>query len=257
MSGPYHPYSLTERVRSAFGFLNRGLGDHPVNGSWYLVPLMMLVSHRLQNLRNRLLSLIAAFEAGRLSQPRRPRPSAAAGAGANEAEAAEGGAGAAKSRPDRKPSAMEAILAPLLRERDLPMPRLPGRLGWLMRLAPEQATRTGRYWLELLLAGPKMADLIALAPERAGRVLRPLCRAVDLPVPEALRLPKRERKRRSRANPAPCGKSLSRSGAMPGSPLFGVAVREWPLYLRPLPRSIELPRLIPARKRTKRPAPSG
>ena len=69
-----------------------------------------------------------------------------------------------------------------------PKPRLPSRPGWLLHLVQPAAAYNQHY--EILVASPEMAELIAAAPQ-VGRILRPLFRMYNLPVPENLRLPPR------------------------------------------------------------------
>jgi hypothetical protein len=67
-------------------------------------------------------------------------------------------------------------------------PRLPQNFAWLIRLVPEAACFGSQ--LQHLLSQPEMAALLETAPQ-AGRLLRPLCRMLAIPVPPALRLPPR------------------------------------------------------------------
>ncbi len=116
---------------------------------------------RLRRLLARFASLVAAAEAGRVFV-RRPRTGAA-------------------PRPRISASAV----------------RLPGGAGWLLKLAPALDTRIGRSQLECLLGAPELQALLARAPQ-AGRLLRPLCHALRIEPPPALRLPRRERSPRRR-----------------------------------------------------------
>jgi hypothetical protein len=68
-----------------------------------------------------------------------------------------------------------------------PTPRLPGGL-WFPALVPEFSTAAVR--LEALLADPTMVDFLAACPQ-AGRILRPLCRLLALPLTPPVRLPAR------------------------------------------------------------------
>ncbi len=63
-------------------------------------------------------------------------------------------------------------------------PALPRRFGWLVRACGYRAAGYGSQ-LQTLLNTPDMAELLAAAPQ-AGRILRPLCRALafEWPVPE-------------------------------------------------------------------------
>ena len=61
---------------------------------------------------------------------------------------------------------------------------LPRRFGWLVRQCGWRAAGYGSQ-LETVLRSPDMAELLAAAPQ-AGRILRPLCRALafEWPIPE-------------------------------------------------------------------------
>ena len=91
-----------------------------------------------------------------------------------------------KPRPSRKRSATPRP------ERPKPLP-YPTRKAWLLHLV--QPTAQYSLQVEMFLARPETRDLVAAAPQ-AGRLLRPLCRALGILPPEYLRLPER-------AQPAP------------------------------------------------------
>ena len=71
-----------------------------------------------------------------------------------------------------------------------PAVALPRRAAWLLAPVPEACAVAGR--LRDLLETPEARALIASEP-RAGRLLRPLCRALGLRLPACLRLPPRSR----------------------------------------------------------------
>jgi len=111
---------------------------------------------RSGRLRDRLLALYVRFKAGKLAGGRRkPVGRARAGAGGRR----PGPFPAARVRP-----------GPVAAERG----------------AAEQAE---------FLSDPEMMALIEAAPEEAGRILRPLCRLLNVEVPAALRLPRKARGR--------------------------------------------------------------
>ncbi len=58
---------------------------------------------------------------------------------------------------------------------------LPRRFGWLVALGGHHAAGFGSQ-LQHVLAAPEMAALLAASPQ-AGRILRPLCRALAVDVP--------------------------------------------------------------------------
>jgi hypothetical protein len=66
-------------------------------------------------------------------------------------------------------------------------PRLPDTSGWLIRVVPGAAVYAGQ--VQTLLGDPETIALLEAAPQ-AGRILRPLCRMLAIPLPETLRQPK-------------------------------------------------------------------
>ncbi len=116
-------------------------------------PMLILIFGRLRRLAARFASLAARVEAGMI-QAGPPRPGRAA-ASANQ-------------RAGRKA-------------------RLPQSFAWLIRLVPGTAAYAGQ--VQTLLADPQTAALVAAAPA-AGRILRPLCRMLAVPLPDYLRLPR-------------------------------------------------------------------
>ncbi len=121
-------------------------------------PIWLLLTERLGRLAQRFRALIARVEAGTLPQirPARIRP--------------------ATSHPP----------APRL-----PIAHLPSGRGWINARIPDAAPCAGA--LIVLLQDPAMPELIARAPQ-AGRLLRPICRALAVDLPDWLRLPPRPRK---------------------------------------------------------------
>jgi hypothetical protein len=69
-------------------------------------------------------------------------------------------------------------------------PRLPQAQAWVSRRIPEAAPSVGQF--EALLHDPQTRALTEAAPQ-AGRLLRPLCRALGIPQPGWLKLPRRAR----------------------------------------------------------------
>ncbi|MBV8092335.1 MAG: hypothetical protein JO110_03695 [Acetobacteraceae bacterium] len=111
------------------------------------VEVLFLAWARLGRLASRFEKLVEAVRAGRLPPAPAPR-----------------GEGAGLELP---------------RLEGLPPPRLPGCFGWLIRLVPGSAVYGSQ--LQYLLADPEMAALLASAPQ-AGRILRPLCRMLAIPL---------------------------------------------------------------------------
>ena len=66
--------------------------------------------------------------------------------------------------------------------------RLPTTRGWINARIPDAAPCAGT--LILLLQDPEMPALVRAAPQ-TGRLLRPLCRALAVDLPDWLRLPPR------------------------------------------------------------------
>jgi len=81
-------------------------------------------------------------------------------------------------------------------------PTMPRRFGWLVQAGGHQAAGFASQ-LQTALAAPEMAALLAVAPQ-AGRILRPLCRAlaVELPAPRSLPTPTRAVRAPRRCAPA-------------------------------------------------------
>ena len=121
-------------------------------------PTWLLLTERLGRLAQRFRALIARVEAGKLPKPRPPqiRP------------------------PQIRPATARA-----------PVPRLPAARGWINARIPDAASCAGT--LIVLLQDPAMPELVRAAPQ-AGRLLRPICRALAVDLPDWLRLPPRPRK---------------------------------------------------------------
>ena len=144
--------------------------------------LFLLLHHRARRTQRRFAALAARIAAGEVLPPlqrRVLRPRDAAGAEAAEAADAE-----AASRP--------------------PPPRIPSAFCWLSRLIPAPPLGQGFFLggcnsaLHDFLQSPTLQPVMAAAPDRVGRLLRPLARMFGTVLPEALRLPKRARRPRPR-----------------------------------------------------------
>ena len=91
--------------------------------------------------------------------------------------------------PQRTPRPRPQTVQP---PQETPPPvRLPSAHGWAGRRIPEAAPSAGQ--LEYLLQDPDTRALTEAAPQ-AGRLLRPLCRALGITQPAWLRLPSRPRR---------------------------------------------------------------
>jgi hypothetical protein len=135
---------------------------------------------------------------------------------------------------------------------DTPVPKQPGErrldgFGWLAKLWPPHPGYANEFYgigggLVRLLEEPELAALIAQAPERFGRVLRPLLRALAQPIPPSLRLPARVPDRRT----VPPGEDAARQPVSSPTRASGLRARE--AFTIPIPRGV--PR-IPRRLREK------
>jgi hypothetical protein len=114
-------------------------------------PFILLIVARLRRIARRFAALAARVQAGKLKPPRHRTP---------------------KPRPPR--------------ERP---PGLPRSFGWLIRFVPYEAACFGSQ-LQHQFSQPEMMALLEVAPQ-AGRILRPLCRMLQIDLPPALRLPAR------------------------------------------------------------------
>jgi hypothetical protein len=151
-------------------------------------PLILLTVARLRHLLARFTKLAARAEAGKLPPPRqrtvRPRREPPLGREPPPGEASPG-----DPTPDPKP----------LRQ---PERLLPKKFGWLIQFVPYEAACFGSQ-LQHQFSQPKMVALIEAAPQAAGRILRPLCWMLAIPLPANLRLPPRPRKPRPPKQPRP------------------------------------------------------
>ncbi|MBV9654036.1 MAG: hypothetical protein JOZ42_05690 [Acetobacteraceae bacterium] len=179
--------TLTERFAFAVGLVLRGL-SFSLRTRREAAPLALGTWNRLNRLVARFSALVAAVEAGRFSIARRTpvverRPRQLAPESRKEARA-------------------QAVKVPS-----------PKAYGWLLTLAPELNTRIGRAQIETLTADPALLALLAQAPQ-AGRILRPLCHMLRIPLPDCLRLPPRPK----RPRPAPSGHAQQGREARPQRP---------------------------------------
>jgi hypothetical protein len=159
--------SLTDRLHFALQMLWKGVGRR----QWCVrhTPLgavLTLLNLWLGRTDKRFARLVALARAGRLVDLPPPAPRAPRAAPL-----------ATPGQPDARGKTQSA--------------RLPSRPDWLLKLdAPLPELAGCRASLEHLLADPDMLALIAQAPRRFGRVLRPLCRLTGAlpPTPQGRRL---------------------------------------------------------------------
>ena len=157
--------ALCQGLAAALSGLRATVANH-IARAWHLEPLLALIYHRLTRMALRLDRLTQRWQAGSLPKPRaaQPRP--------------------ASARPDSPRPKLIAI---------------PKSHLWLVRLV--QPTAHYIVPVENFLANPETRALVEAAPQ-AGRILRPLCRALGITPPEWLRLPARPvAPRKSRAKP--------------------------------------------------------
>ncbi len=103
-------------------------------------------------------------------------------------------------------------------------PRLPRVHGWVNHRIPDAAPPSGH--LGALLRDPVTRAFVQAAPQ-AGRLLRPLCRALGVPQPEWLKLPVRTRKQRPTRHPAPESTPPPAGPDRPLPPYVRSAARAW------------------------------
>jgi len=162
-AAPQYLISIVEHLEAILRPLRAMLNGHTQTPG-PLQPLMMLIWRYLHRPVQRLQRLIEKLQAGTLTPPR-PR-----------------------------------AITPTPPIPRAPKLRLPNHHAWLIRLI--QRTAQLHAQLEILIARPEMAELLAAAPQ-AGRILRPLCRMLGIrPLPPILRLPPRPRRARP-PKPAP------------------------------------------------------
>ena len=163
-----------------------------------LAQVLGLVYRRIFALIGRLDRLMVKFNAGTLPKPRHraSRPPASA-------------------RPD---SASKPAL------------RIPAAQGWIFRVA--QPAAQWRPHVERFVNDPDIIALAAAAPQ-AGRLLRPLCRLMLVPIPEQLRLPPRP----PRAHPMP-PRPKSQRPLQPAAPVAPMPAPPAPWDLAPPESSV-------------------
>ena len=157
--------ALCQGVAAALSGLRATVANH-IARAWHLEPLLALIYHRLTRMALRLDRLTQRWQAGTLPKPRAPQTRSA------------------PTRPDSPKTKPIAV---------------PKSHFWLVRLV--QPTAQYIVPVEIFLANPETRALVEAAPQ-AGRILRPLCRALGITPPEWLRLPARPvTPRKSRAKP--------------------------------------------------------
>ncbi len=152
-------------------------------------PVWALFQQRLARLATRFQALFDRWQSNTLPAPRAPRPGRI-------------------HRP-----------APHLASH--PSPRLPRAHGWAGRRLPEAGPPAS--FLISLLQNPEAKSFVQAAPQ-AGRLLRPLCRALGQPQPDWLQLPRRPRPSPPKAARPPAPEPPP---DRPLQPYVRAAVRAW------------------------------
>jgi hypothetical protein len=126
------------------------------------------------------------------------------------------------SRSAAKIATSPPIMPPPLRKPARPL--IPSRRGWLRHLLPTHYLAPPRAAMIELLASSEMSALINANP-RIGRVLRPLCHMLAVPLPAELRLPSRP----PITKPSPATKRRGRRKHPPAPPSFAPSpIPTWP-----------------------------
>ena len=174
--------SPPERFNSLLEGLFSDLATRAAN-AWVPVPphqlvLIKLIWRRLRRMSRRFAAILARWHAGTLV--------------------------AARSAPRRAAAARPAG--------SMRWQGLSQRFGWVIH-AVSWFVNVRHFELKEMLEDPEAAALVAAAPE-LGRVLRPLCQMLAVPVPDWLRLPRRARRRLVVAIPPAPAWLLAEPGAI-------------------------------------------
>ena len=134
-----------------------------------------LLWHRAHRIAHRFLALFARWQSNTFPTPRlRPKTT---------------------RKPTRKPTAST-------------LPRLPRAFGWANKRLPESPPAAGTLEDLIVNRAAELRPFLQAAPQ-AGRLLRPLCTALGVRLPEYLSLPPRPRKPRAPKPPRPPRPSLN------------------------------------------------
>ena len=162
------PFSPSETVSANLRLILRGI--LAALGMWRVEPKpAMVLYNRISGIFGRIERMLVRFRAGRLWRVTQK--------------------GAAQRR--------SALRTPAI--------ALPRRFGWLVQAGGHQAAGFGLQ-LQTVLNTPEMVELLAASPQ-AGRILRPLCRALAMELPgmaaPARRATTKRRVRKPRVKPEP------------------------------------------------------
>ena len=183
--------TILEHFLQVIAVLGRAMGVH-VRANRQDDSVLGLAYWHADRIRRRFITLYTRWKDGTLKPTRqRPRtltslpPPPSAGGLSREADQR---GGPAMPEASQTP---ETTLTPKIPAK----PKAPRRRGWVTHMAPPCAE--GGAWLSYFLQRDDMPAFLAAVP-RAGRLLRPLCHMLGVPLPEYLKLPKRPRKPRRR-----------------------------------------------------------
>ena len=132
--------------------------------------VFLLVHWRMGRAEKRFASLVAKILAGTLRPPRKRAP----------------------PDPEKEKKQRKQPWPPIV--------PLPGGKGWLLALVDGRHAHIVLAWasqLQTMVLLEALQTLIAADPKRMGRILRPICRMLGVELPEALRLPKRVRRKQA------------------------------------------------------------
>ena len=173
------PTSLPDRLAQFIRKLCGAIGDYGLKHRSVL-PVLNLAATRLFRLSAQFADLAAKVREGRLPAQRTTRRRADPAPAPAKPPGSEAEASTAVTVPG--PSVPEGL-------------RLPRDFGWLLRLTPgDHWVRGYRGYIEQWLADPELLAMLEAAPRQAGRILRPLCRILGIPLPPFLRLPPRDKR---------------------------------------------------------------
>jgi len=208
------PAGLSDRLALLIRRLCGAIGDYGLKHRSAL-PVLDLAAIRLFRLSAQFAALAAKLRDGRLPARRTAR---------RRADPAP----ARALPPASDAEASSAVPGPPVPE----LPRLPRDFGWLLRLTPgDHFVRGYRLYIEQWLADPELAALLEAAPKQAGRILRPLCRILGIPLPPQLRLPPRGKRPSPAAPSVPEGRPRDAAEASPRTP--GPSARHYPWHAFP------------------------
>ena len=167
--------SILDNFLWVIGLLHKAMGTH-VRSHRQDDAVLGVAFWHADRIRRRFVALYTRWTQGTLKPIRKRQP-----AESSLPPRSAGGAGGGPTPPETAPKPAK--------------PKTPRRRGWVTHMAPPCAEAGS--WLHYFLQRDDMPAFLAAVP-RAGRLLRPLCHMLGVPLPEYLKLPKRPRKPRRR-----------------------------------------------------------